>query len=246
MKTSRLLKAEIIILALVAILWAVDLKTDCVPRAAVGALRQVVKVAPNSGSAYNMLGNTYQSMNCCEQASEAFGRANEIEETKAKQEALEFRSKDPNAYVAVGDEHCDANDYKAAVTYYRKAVELDPDWSWGHLRLALTYNDLGLYQDAIVKWRRLIELEPEIAVFHAFLADAYLELGQYEEVVVACEEGLRIDPSNAKSHYNLGRAYLEMGDKDLAVEEYRTLKELDEELAEKLHELIIDRSMESK
>jgi len=48
MRKSRLLKVEIVVLVCGATLWGVNLKTNCVPRAAAGALRQVVTVAPNS------------------------------------------------------------------------------------------------------------------------------------------------------------------------------------------------------
>jgi len=39
-------------------------------------------------------------------------------------------------------------------------------------------------------------------------------------------------------HFNLVKAYLATGNKDLASEEYRTLEELDEQLAEKLLDLM--------
>lgn len=66
MKTSRFLKPGLIVLALVVALWVVDLKTDCVPRAAAGALRQVVRIAPNSRCAYNLLGDAYYSFRQCD------------------------------------------------------------------------------------------------------------------------------------------------------------------------------------
>lgn len=234
MKTSRLLKAEIIILALVGILWAVDLKTDCVPRAAAGALRQVVRISPNSERAYNLLGDTYYSFDQCDRGNKAYEQA----EIVGRKEAVEFRSKDPEVYLEVGNEYCDANDYETAVTYYRKAVELDPDWFWGHLRLGLAYSHMGQYENAILEWQRLAELEPEEAVAHVLSADTYLEMGQYQKAIEASQKALRIDPGSVSAHYNLGRAHLEMGNKDLASEEYRTLKGLDKELAEELHRLI--------
>ena len=40
------------------------------------------------------------------------------------------------------------------------------------------------------------------------------------------------------AHYNLGVVYLETGDKSSAIEEYKILKTLDPELANKLFNLI--------
>lgn len=128
------------------------------------------------------------------------------------------------------------------MTYYRKAVELDPDWSWGHIRLGLTYNDMGQYENAILEWQTLAELDHETPGEHAvcfvLMANTYLEMDEYQKAVEASQEALRINPDSASAHYNLGRAYLEMGNKNLASEEYRTLKELDEELAKEMYQFM--------
>lgn len=58
-KMRWFLKAELLVLLCLVVLWIVDLKTDCVPRAASGALRQVVKAAPNCGYAHELLSDTY-------------------------------------------------------------------------------------------------------------------------------------------------------------------------------------------
>jgi hypothetical protein len=52
MKAAGRFKAEIVALIWVALLWAANVKTNCVPRAPAGVFRQVVKVAPNSRYAY--------------------------------------------------------------------------------------------------------------------------------------------------------------------------------------------------
>ena len=49
---------------------------------------------------------------------------------------------------------------------------------------------------------------------------------------------LRLDPDDADAHYNLGDANLHFKDRGSALEEYKILKELDSELADKLFDMI--------
>lgn len=76
-------------------------------------------------------------------------------------------------------------------------------------------------------------------------ADAYFQigycngnLGRYTEGIEAFKQAIRIKPDYAEAHYNLGVAYLTLGDKGSALEEYKILKDLDTELANKLFNFI--------
>jgi len=266
MKKSRLLKAEIIVLVCVAVLWAVNLKTHCVPRATAGALKQVVKVVPNSECAYDLLSGAYYTCGQYDEGDRAYEKAKVL----ACEKAVQSHPNDPNVQLDLGRAYYDASDFTKAIKSYQQAIRLDPDflqaymdlgdvyasseqyersvetykdaaaldpnYSWVHVCLAFTYQDMGQYEDAIPEWEYLIEREPDIAGLRALLADVYLELGRYTEAIETCEEGLRIDSDNAKSHYNLGRAHLGMGDEDLASKEYEVLKQLDGEFAQEFAE----------
>ena len=52
------------------------------------------------------------------------------------------------------------------------------------------------------------------------------------------KQTIRIKPDDAEAHNNLGVAYFVTGDKGSALEEYKILKTLDAELANKLFNLI--------
>jgi len=49
-----------------------------------------------------------------------------------------------------------------------------------------------------------------------------------------------LKPSLAEAHLNLGMAYLKLGDKGSAMEEYKILRGLNQELANKLFNLIYE------
>ena len=54
----------------------------------------------------------------------------------------------------------------------------------------------------------------------------------------AYKQTIRIDPNDVYVQFNLGVSYLQIGDKNSALDEYKNLKELDIDLANKLFDLI--------
>jgi tetratricopeptide (TPR) repeat protein len=66
----------------------------------------------------------------------------------------------------------------------------------------------------------------------------YAKLGRHKEAIKACKQAISLKPDDATAHYALGTAYLIMGDSGNALEEYKILKELDEETANELFDQI--------
>lgn len=63
---------------------------------------------------------------------------------------------------------------------------------------------------------------------------AYGDLQYYDETIAEFKEAIRLEPDYAEAHFDLDQTYLIRGDKSAALEEYRILKGVDEELAQKL------------
>ncbi|MCK5512456.1 MAG: tetratricopeptide repeat protein, partial [Thermodesulfovibrionia bacterium] len=59
-----------------------------------------------------------------------------------------------------------------------------------------------------------------------------------KEAIEAFKQAIRIKPDYAIAYYNLGVAYLNLNDRGSALEEFKILKELDTELANKLYKEI--------
>ena len=51
-------------------------------------------------------------------------------------------------------------------------------------------------------------------------------------------QAIRIQPDYAEAHYNLGIVYLSVGNKNVAIEQYKILKNLDMDFAAKLFSFI--------
>ena len=65
-------------------------------------------------------------------------------------------------------------------------------------------------------------------------------MGQYEDAMGAYKQAIRLKPDSVKAHLDLGMAYLKVGDKGSALEEFKILKKLDQESANRLFNLIYE------
>jgi tetratricopeptide (TPR) repeat protein len=65
-------------------------------------------------------------------------------------------------------------------------------------------------------------------------------MGRYEEAIDSYKRALLLKPLMPEGHLNLGMTYLKLGDKGSAIEEYKILKEVDKEMANRLFNLIYE------
>ena len=68
--------------------------------------------------------------------------------------------------------------------------------------------------------------------------DIPLVLSSFTEAVEEYKQAIRIKPDDAGTHYVMGLTYLLLGDRGGALDEYKILKDLDRDLANKLFNLI--------
>jgi len=81
-----------------------------------------------------------------------------------------------------------------------KAVELDPDNPWAHLRLGIRYLHTpqkwgGDKQKALVEFLKAVELSPEVAEFYVWLGIAYKENNNVNSAIRVMKKALEIEPS---------------------------------------------------
>ncbi len=134
--------------------------------------------------------------------------------------------------------------WSAALTYFQKAIEKNPDYAAAWVNLGCAYGSLGRYQDEVEALKQAVRIKPDLAnehYTHKNLGAAYSGLGRWEDAIEAYKQAIRIKPDHVSSHFNLGLTYcLITGDKGSALEEYKILKTLDTELANKLFNLIYE------
>lgn len=92
-----------------------------------------------------------------------------------------------NAYRQVGD-------FPSAVAAYKSALALEPDSSWTHTSLGITYLLQGKVDQAIGELRRAIELERSYWIAHYYLGVALEGRGELKEALRELNEALAYAP----------------------------------------------------
>lgn len=94
------------------------------------------------------------------------------------------------------------------------------------------------YHEAIEVFKKAIQIDQDHAESYNNLGCAYVELLRYKEAIKVCKQAVNINPKLAEPYYNLGVAYFMIGDRGSALEEYKTLKGIDKDMANKLRKFL--------
>ena len=153
-----------------------------------------------------------------------------------------------SCYYFMAVDYDKLGNYIKAIESYKQAIRIDPDYAdaynnlgLSYYNLSVTYARLGLYKDAIEARKQAIRINPNDAMDYYNIGDYYTHLGLYKDAIEAFKQAIRIDPNDvlcAIFHFDLGYSYFLIGDVNSALNEYKILKELDIDLANKLFDLI--------
>jgi tetratricopeptide (TPR) repeat protein len=97
--------------------------------------------------------------------------------------------------------------WSAALTYFQKAKEANPQNADVWLYLGFAYGKLDRRQEALETFKQAIRIKPDYAEAHCGLGIAYGKLDRWQEALEAYKQAIRIKPDYAVAHYSLGLAY---------------------------------------
>lgn len=157
---------------------------------------------------------------------------------EAFKQAIRLNPDDADVYHVLGLVYAGLGRWQEAMESYKQALRLNPDDAEAHNNLGMAYFNLGRHQEAIEAFRQVIRLQPDHANAHNNLGAAYNSLSRHQEAIEPLQQAIRLKPNHINAHYNLGVAYLATGDKTSAAEIWGTLKNLDQEKANELSNLI--------
>ncbi|MEN8262956.1 MAG: tetratricopeptide repeat protein [Nitrospirota bacterium] len=150
------------------------------------------------------------------------------------QKAVEINPDSAEAHYNLGVAYGNLGMFQKAVKAYKRAVDLDPGHEKAYCNLGIVYEEAGNYKEAIEVYEKAIRMNPGSADLYLNLGITYGRSGMNRKAVDALKISVRIAPDYADAHYNLGFAYLMLNDKNRAMSEYKTLKGLDNEFADRL------------
>jgi len=122
-----------------------------------------------------------------------------------------------------------ANDLRAALANYDKALELDPKMVDAWVRKGLTLFENNKIPEAVGCLNEAVKLSPKAFKPRYNRGKIRLEINHIEEGISDLEKACEIKPGHEKSHELLGDAYARLGEEEKAAIHWRIAEELRKE-----------------
>ncbi len=177
------------------------------------AAEKAVQLAPEHPESYLALGVIQ------------LGQGNSTEAVLAFSKALERARADDALHRRIGEAYAHLDRDAEAEQYYRRAVDLKPDFWQNHSALGNFYLSRAEYEKAKAQYQKVIELRPNSDIGHNNLAAVHLSVGNLEEAKAALEKAIEIQPTFA-GFTNLGVVHYSLKEYEKAAEQFRRATEL--------------------
>jgi len=103
-------------------------------------------------------------------------------------------------------------DYRAAISDFDRAIELDPDYGFAYTLRGVCYLMQGQETDALEDFNKALEINPRDA--HAFgnRGHVFYRRGDYKRALAEYDEAIKIDSAYYRAYYNRGLVRQLLGD----------------------------------
>lgn len=178
--------------------------------------RQTIERDPDFAEAWAGLAETYVVLGIfgIKPPNEAFPAAR-----AAAERAMALNGAIAQAHTVLGDVRKFYEwDWAGAERAYRRAIDIDPQYSLSHHWYAQLLAILGRHQEAIAEIEIARQCDPVSPVVNAFIAYIYIEARQYDRAVVAALKAIELDSAAPLGYFLIGRAYAKLGDFQKAID----------------------------
>jgi len=189
---------------------------------AVGAYRNAIRSNPDNALAHYTLANYYREIGRDDLAVEAY------------QTAVRLSPRFARAYFYLGLSYARLGRLQDGKQAFLKAAELEPEFASAHFQAGVASSRLGDHQAALAALQEVLRIEPDSAQAYYTMGTVYGQLGRFDDEFDAYRQAIRVDPDFAPAHFKIGQRYHASGNRAAALAEYKILRDLDPELANRL------------
>ena len=132
-----------------------------------------------------------------------------------------FEPNNPYHLFFKGNELFHQNMLDEAVAFYRRALELQPDFVRGYNNLGMALRRQGKFEEAIDQYRTAIRIKPGYGFGFVNLGVALKQLGRLDDAIQAYHRAIEINPNDPDGYNNLCAAYRRKGMFEHAVDQYK-------------------------
>jgi len=157
------------------------------------------------------------------QATEAGANADPTKQKEILEKLVAAYPDDERAHFNLGGYYFGQQDFAQAITHYKKATELAPDYSTAFNILGYAYRQNEAYSDAENAFKKYIELIPNDPNPYDSYAELLLKMGRFDEAITQYNKALAIEPNFINSHFGIAAALTYKGDAGEAIAELQKM-----------------------
>jgi tetratricopeptide (TPR) repeat protein len=140
------------------------------------------------------------------QAAEAGANANPTKQKEILEKLVAAYPNDERAHFNLGGYYFGQQEFAQAISHYKKATELAPDYSTAYNILGYAYRQNEAYGDAENAFKKYIELIPNDPNPYDSYAELLLKMGRFDEAITQYNKALAIDPNFVNSYFGIAAA----------------------------------------
>jgi serine/threonine protein kinase/Tfp pilus assembly protein PilF len=125
--------------------------------------------------------------------------------------ALEIDDSLGEAYAALGLYYSSILEYEKSIEYYRRAIELAPNYSLAHEWLAASLTGTGQFEEGIREIKLAEQLDPFSMRAKTLTAWTTYQARQFDFVIAKAREIIELDPHFPQGYLQLGNVLLQTG-----------------------------------
>jgi tetratricopeptide (TPR) repeat protein len=145
------------------------------------------------------------------QANEAGANGNPTQQKEILEKLVAAYPNDERAHFNLGGYYFGQQDFTQAISHYKRATELAPDYSTAFNILGYAYRQNGAYNDAENAFKKYIQLIPNDPNPYDSYAELLLKMGRFDEAIAQYNKALAIDPNFVNSHFGIAAALTYQG-----------------------------------
>lgn len=126
-------------------------------------------------------------------------------------EASSLVKESPALYFSQGSLAENKKDWDKAISYYRKAINLDDNYAAAYMGLGWDYYQKGDFHAEVDNYLKATAAAPNDDLAFYYLGGAYEDLGQFDKAISAYTKALQINPDNKDALHDLSIVYLATG-----------------------------------
>jgi len=187
-------------------------RTEAALRQALGYFQKAIAADPGYAPAYSGLADSYSSLGASSVVGGLPPRQAMPEAKAAALKALQIDGTLAEAHASLAQVHLLYEwDLAACEREFRRALELDPNYTAAHHWYSHCLLALGRIDESLAESKRALELEPLQLVVGIHLGWHYLYARQYDQAIEQFGKTLELDPAFPQTQRYAAWAYLQKG-----------------------------------